>query len=170
MPNALQQNNTPPPPPDINARPVPQNGAPGAPIQGPQPVPAPSHAQTVAGLRHFQALEHELTILAKNPALGKTSIKSSIIDGVTKLVADQFMSPSQAVIELGTVPEKPFDQKMWVQQHLTAINAAQNAVLDHHRSAFSGAPDEAAGGPGSPDAHAADISGLMGHYQGGGRG
>ena len=168
MPNALQQNNTPPPPPDINARPVPQSGAPGAPIQGPQPVPAPSHEETVAALRHFQGIERELITLAKNPGLGKTNVKSAVIEGVTKLVAGQYLTPSQAVIELSTVPEKPFDQKVWVQKHIVTTEAMQNAVLTHHQAANPGTMDWSTEGPRSvadPDNHAAALSGLMAQYK-----
>lgn len=168
MPNPLQQNVMPPPAPDVAAAPPAMAGQGPNALQGqpPAPPPAPTHAQAVAGLRHANALLDELETLAKNPNLGKTSVKSDIIEGVTKLVAKQFLKADQAVKELGTVPERPFDQKMWVRAHIQKFFAAQNAMLDHHRAAFAGTQDPAIENTmaGNADNHAADFSGLMGHY------
>ena len=128
------------------------------------PPPAPSHQQTVAALRHFAALERELTTLLKDPDLGKADLKSKIIDGTTGLVAGGYLTPAAAVTELGTVPERPFDQKKWLEQHFIQTIAAANQVLAHHQAAFpGGAPNEAAP---SMDDHHDLMQGLASQYQG----
>ena len=184
MANPLQRGNVPPPPPDLSERgaqpqspmgPMPSNpmmvgaslqpnpaAAPQAPV-----APAPTHSQTVAGLRHFGALLGELETLRANPNLGKADIKKDIIEGVTKLVADQFMTADKAVAELGTVPERPYEQKMWVMNHLANVMRAAAGMLDHHRAAFPGSLDYAqeSAMAADPNNHSADMDGLMGHYQ-----
>lgn len=120
----------------ISAAPMQQSmaGANGAAAAALQPPPAPSHAQTVASLRHFQAILGQLENLLKNPELGKADVRSDIIEGMTQLVADRFMEPQTAVAQLASVPDKPFDQRKWAQQMFTQTIQAQNAVLDHHRT------------------------------------
>lgn len=132
-----------------------------------QAPPAPTHGQTMAALRHFDALIAEGKMLLKNPDLGKADCRSAIIDGATKLVADRIVPPGQAVAQLATVPDRPFDQKKWVEQQMQSAMAARNAVIDHHVAAFSGAPDAMAGAPSSPDSHMDTMSGMMSaHYAG----
>lgn len=146
---------------------MPVLGAPAAPPQAQQPPqapPAPSHAQTVAALRHFAAIIGELNTLVKDPDLGKADMKSAIIDGTTKLVSERMMSPAQAVQMLATVPERPFDQKAWIQNHMQQAMLGRGMVLAHHAAAFAGAGPEP-----TPDAddHMADLSSMMqAHYQG----
>src|SRR5215831_3502267 len=95
---ALDTGTTPPAPRPDAIQPGPANGVlsapamsspstvpgPGMPGQGGgnAPVPTPTHGQTVAALRHFHAIQAELEALLKNPALGKSSLKSQIIDGM----------------------------------------------------------------------------------------
>ena len=146
----------------------PLGGGQGASPQAAQ-SPAPSHEQTVAALRHFHAVEAELHGLMRNPELGKSDIKSAIIDGTTKLVASRILTPAQAVMQLGEVPERPFDQKNWVQQHLMRAMQAQNMVLDHHRGANVRMGDWRADTPPAvpgTDGHADAMKGVMEHYQG----
>ena len=156
--------------PQLMGSPMPAPGGPAAPLQAAaaQP-PAPSHDQTVAALRHFHAVEAELQSLAKNPELGKSDIKSAIIDGTTKLVAARILTPAEAVMQLGEVPERPFDQKNWVQQHLMKAMQAQNMVLDHHRAANVRMGDwrtDTAPATPSADGHTDAMKGVMEHYQG----
>jgi len=172
MSNALSAIGGPPPAPNADPgqqMPPPVAGnalgpAPAAPSGPPAPPPAPSHQQTVAALRHFAALERELTTLLKDPDLGKSDLKSKIIDGTTGLVAQGYLTPAAAVTELGTVPERPFDQKKWLEQHFVQTIAAANQVLGHHQAAFpGGAPNE--GAPDMGDHHDL-MQGLASHYQG----
>src|ERR1035441_6763677 len=155
MPNPLQSDMTPAPTPaQPNAiqqgggvSPMgPQQGAPGA----QQAPPAPTHAQTVAALRHFTALKQELTVLLKNPDLGKADMKSAIIDGVTKLVADRIVPPAAAVQKLAMVPDTPFQQKKWIEQDYAQVMKAENMVLAHHAAAFAGQGPQP---PADPDTH-----------------
>jgi hypothetical protein len=142
----------------------------GAPQPQPQPqpqqqtAPAPTHLQTVAALRHFDLIERELTGLLADPDLGKADMKSKIIDGATKLVASGVMTPATAVIQLGQVPDRPFDQKVFLEKQLAETVQHANDVLDHHGAAFAGqdwnGPDY------STDDHQSIISGLAGHYNG----
>lgn len=165
MPGALQAGGPPPvPQPQQNAAlgqggPAPQPGQP----QVPQAPPAPTHAQTVAALRHFQAIVSELRTLASNPDLGKSDIRDAFIDGMTKLVADRMVAPPQAVQQLSTIPDKPLDQKKWVMTHMQQTLQARDAVLVHHAAAFAGQPAQEA-----PDAdqHMQDISGMMQQHYG----
>jgi hypothetical protein len=143
-------------PPDAAAGGVPPQAA---------PPPAPSHAETVATLRHLRAVTTELQSLLKDPALGRSDMKSAIIDGMTKLVAQRMLQPGDAVATLSSVPEKPFDQKKWGQQQLQQAVQAQGAVLAHHAAAFAGQ------GPmptPSADTHMRDLSSMLNtHYRSG---
>lgn len=176
MSNALSATGGPPPAPN----PQPQDGPPnggnaltGAPSQSgqasgqQQAAPAPGHQQVVAALRHFDAIERELGTLLADPDLGKADLKSKIIDGATKLVSSGMVTAAQAVTQLGTVPERPFDQKKWVETQFLQTIQASHAVLDHHRRAFQGhGPSD----PGHVDDHLSTMSGLMSQYKGGGNG
>lgn len=166
MANALSSMGGPPPAPNPQPQDPSGGGAPGASSapQQQQQAPAPSHQQTVAALRHFSAIEDELRGLLADPDLGKADMKSKIIDGATKLVANGIMTAAQAVTGLGSVPERPFEQKQWVASHYATAVQAANAVLDHHRAAFAGTPAPAQ--PSGPDDHQAVMSGLLSHYQG----
>ena len=172
MPNALSALSGPPPAPNPDPQGQPSGGMPMTalgPSPGQQhasagPPPAPSHQQTVAALRHFAAIERELTTLLKDPDLGKADLKSKIIDGTTGLVAGGYLTPAAAVTELGTVPERPFEQKKWLEQHFQQTIAAANQVLGHHQAAFpGGAPNEEAP---SMDNHHDLMQGLASNYQG----
>ena len=169
MPNALRSM-APPAPPDNAMQNQPQAAAPmgqASALQGqqaaPQPVPAPTHQQTVAALRHFGAIERELTTLLRNPDVGKTDMRSQIIDGTTSLVASRIIKPAEAVMQLGSVPDRPYDQRKWLETHLAQTVQAQNIVLDHHRMAFSG-QDVDSTSP-NPDAHADMMGSLMSQYK-----
>jgi hypothetical protein len=164
MANPLQAGMMPPEAPQVQPNAM-QGGAP--PQQGAAPqqqAPAPNHAQTVAALRHLTALKQELVTLLKNPDLGKADMRSAIIDGVTKLVADRVVPPSAAVQKLATVPETPFQQKKWVENDYAQNAQAENVILAHHAAAFAGQGEQP---PGDPDNHMQDIQGLMSsHYSG----
>jgi hypothetical protein len=145
---------------------APQTGAGGAP-GGPQQAPAPDHAQTVAALRHFGAITRSIVGLLKNPALGKTDMRSEVIDAMTKLVASDMMRSDNAVSEMSTFPEKPFDQRKWLEDHLMNARQGQVAVLSHHQAAFGGTtPDQDAVASSMEDNHHSSMKGLMGHYKG----
>lgn len=161
MANALQSNMTLPDAPEQSGQPMPQGGQ-------QQQIPQPTHAQTVATLRHLGAIKRELMTLMKNPDLGKSDMKSAIIDGVTKLVADRIIPATTAVTKLATVPERPFDQKKFVEQDYLQTMQAESAILDHHRSHSVGAGDyelENKLHSSNPDNHMQDISSMMqAHY------
>ena len=163
------------PPPDMapapqtnqgNALAGPMQGAPAPQQPGgaQQQPPAPSNAQTVAALRHFHMIESALEKLLKDPEVGKSDVKSDVIDSVAKLVSEGFMNAPEAVQELGTFPERPFDQKKWLEQHYLNTIMAADVVLTHHGMAFKdqNLPDAAP----SMDNHAGVIGGLMRQYGG----
>lgn len=162
MANALQGGGPPeaPMPAEGAAQPnpLPQGGA-------QQQAPAPSHAQTVATLRHVNAIQDELEGLLENPNIGKSSIKSAIIDSATKLVANRIITPAQAVQQLGSVPDEPLEQRKWLRQQLMQSVQTQNAILDHHRAAHTGG-DEAAHAPYDPEGHMDTMAGVNEHYKG----
>lgn len=135
---------------------------------GPQ-MPAPSHAQTVAALRHFQAIGKELEGLLLNPEIGKADIRSTIIDAVTRLVADRIVSPAQAVQQLSQVPDKPFQQKQAIEQMYQQVVTAESSVLDHHGMTNAPASEdfgqENARFSSDPDQHGQLLSEMVGsHY------
>lgn len=103
-----------------------------------QQLPAPTPSETMAALNHFAAIEKELTILLSDPEVGKTNMRSRIIDGTARLVSTRQMEPGEAVVELGSLPDRPFDQKKWLEGHLASTVQAASTVLDHHRIAYAG--------------------------------
>lgn len=164
MANALST----PAPPDIGDQAnVGGNALGGAPATGqgappPAAPPAPSHQQTVASLRHFDAIETELKKLLKDPDLGRTDIRPAVIDGMTGLVSNGIMSAGQAVTQLTDLPSDPFQQRKWLMQHLAMTAQAQVAVLAHHQAAFAGQNvDQTAP---NPDDHVGTIQGLRAQY------
>lgn len=175
-----------PPPPNMPS--PPQNGgnalsigggAPGqsSPIQSggqvqiPQP-PAPTHEETVAALRHFQALQAELEPLLLDPSLGKSDMKSKVIDGATKLVASRIFSPADAVSQLADFPTGPdsfVDQRNWLVKHYFLASVAMHQVLDHHGAAAAAGMVPKTGKP-NRENHMDDMRGLMAHYKPAGKG
>jgi hypothetical protein len=149
-----------------------QPQAPGMQQPGQQQAPAPTHGQTVAALRHFNAILGELKGLLENPDLGKANLKSTIIDGMTKLVAERIIPPAAAVTQLAAVPDEPFQQAQWAKNHYAQTVQAQAAVLDHHRQSAMGTgnydlenalhEDES-----DPDSHMETMQGTMAQHYGG---
>lgn len=171
----------PPPPPEMtasqgspNANPLAGSGqGPGAPPGGqgqppnlPPQVPAPTHQQTVAALRHFSAIEKELTSILKDPDLGKADLKSKVQDGTVKLVAAGILTPAQGVSQLLTFPSRPYDQKTWLENHFQQATQAATTVLSHHQAAFAGQAVDTT--PPDPDNHQDDMAALAGIYGNGG--
>jgi hypothetical protein len=174
MPNALDMGQPPVPNPDQQqpaAQGQPQANALGGPQGAPpqqQAAPAPTHVQTVAALAHFHAIQQELETLAKNPDLGKASIKSAIIDGTAKLVSQRIISPAEAVSQLSKVPEKPLEQKQWLEALMMQTFQASSAVLSHRQGAVASgtAPPEDPNAAYSADDHMSHMGGLAAHYNG----
>jgi hypothetical protein len=162
MPNSLAF--TPPPAPANLPQQSPQGLA-----TSPAANPAPTHAQAVAALRHFQAVGRALYSLLKNPDLGKSSIKSAMIDATTKLVADRMIPSQQAVTLLGQLPDTPFQQKQWLEQLMKSNMTAQVAVLNNHRANNSGSGDfatESAQHVDNADDHMDVMQGMMQNHYG----
>jgi len=135
MANPLESGMTSPAAPNPNAGNALQQGAQQQPQQAPPP---PNHAQTVAALRHFDAIKGELQILLQNPALGKSNLKSGIIDGVSKLVGERILSAPEAVIQLSKVPDDPLEQRKFLQQQMMQTIQAERGILAHHAAGFAG--------------------------------
>ena len=156
------------PPPAPNPSPLgnqmPQTMAAQASTPQQAPPPPPNHQQTVAALRHFDAIEKELTVLLKDPSIGRSDMKSQIIDGMTKLVASGYMTPATAITQLATVPERPFEQRKWLETHLMQTIQSADGVLAHHAAGFAG-QDVDMTAPNN-DNHLGTISGLVGQYKG----
>lgn len=168
MPNALQSGQPPVPNPDQGLQQPSQASAPQPQAAPQQAAPAPTHVQTVAALQHFHAIQQELEGIAKNPDLGKASIKSAIIDSTAKLVSKRIISSAEAVAQLSKVPEKPLEQKQWLEAMLMQTFQATNAVLAHRQGAIANgtAPAEAPDAAYSADDHMSHMGGLMAHYSG----
>lgn len=151
------------PPPPPNPQGALSAGVQQAPQAPPQQMPAPSHQQTVAALRHFTAIGKQLEIALKDPELGKSDVRSSLIDGMTTLVADRIIPPGQAVTQLATFPDRPYEQRLWIQKHLEQTIQAKNAVLSHHAMASAGQGPEPTP---SADNHMSDMASLHSQYAG----
>ena len=137
----------------------------GGPPQGQQPpAPAPTHQQTITALRHFSAIEEELSELLSDPDLGRADLKSKIIDGATRLVSTGILTPADAVSELGSVPERPFDQRQWLEQQFQAAVQGQVDILAHHQAGYGGQDVDTT--PPDPANHAGDIAALLSQYKG----
>lgn len=169
MGNPLNSTGGPPPAPnpDAGSGNALQQGAPQQPQQ--QAPASPTHAQTVAALRHFDAVKGELRTLLSNPSLGKSDLKSQIIDGTTKLVSERMMSPADAVMQLSKVPTDPLEQRKWLQGLMMQTTQAEAAIVDHHRNTNLGSGDwatESQRHNTNPDNHMQDIAALTANYQG----
>jgi hypothetical protein len=57
------------------------------------------------------------------------------------LVADRILTPPHGVEFLGSVPDRPFDQKQMLMTQYVQHVQAESAVLQHHRQAFIGTQD-----------------------------
>lgn len=160
MANPLETGSVSPPAPNPDAG----NAMQGAPQQPQQQAPAPpTHDQTVAALRHFDAIKDELSVILNNPSLGKSDVKSQVIDGVMKLVSERFMTPAQAVIQLSQVPTDPIQQRKWAQTQMAQTVQAERSILAHHAQGFAGH------GPmptPSADGHMDAMSALHSNYGG----
>ena len=175
MRNALSALSGPPPAP--NPDPQPPTGGNALAGPGPQPSgappqsapPIPTHQQTVAALRHFDAIEQELTKLLKDPDCGRADLRSKAIDGTTRLVAMNIMPAADAVAQLANFPDDPFEQKQWLEKNLVQTVSAANIVLQNHahgaqQAAAAGQPmDET---PYNADDHQSIMSGFHARYKG----
>jgi hypothetical protein len=128
----------------------------------------PTHSETTAALKHFSAIRGELKTLANNPSLGRSSVKSALIDAATRLVADRFLSPSEAVQQMASFPNEPLLQMKWVKQMLAQTAQAANSVLDHHAMGTQGTLDwgaESQHAGYNADDHLSIMQGLAGNYR-----
>lgn len=121
-------------------------------------------------MRHFDAIKRELEIIAADPALGKSSVKSKIIDGVMRLVTERFMKPVQAVDELSKVPAEPLLQMKWVKTMYTQAQQAENGILDHYGATsphLGAVADHFAGTKGaySADEHLDHVAAMTSNYR-----
>src|SRR6185437_7091527 len=132
-------------------------------------IPAPTNAQTVTALRHFSAIEQELSELMKDPDLGKTDMRSKVIDGMTRLVSEGIVPAAGAVRDLGTFPERPYDQRVWVNQHFMNAVMAQTQVLAHHQAGAMTGQDIQPGVEPDPADHQQIIADLTKRYAAGGQ-
>lgn len=144
-------------------------GSPRAQGGQPQQPPQITHKQAVCAMRHFHAITQELEGLLADPNLGKSDVKSKIIDGTVKLVSQRIISAAEAVAELGGVPSDPILQRKWVTQHFHNTMIAQNAILEQARASEPGTMDWAVEGQHTadhPDAHMDTMKSLRGLFQG----
>jgi hypothetical protein len=173
MPNALDSGM----PPPVQAQPGAQGnglqeGGPPANGAAPQaaPPPPPTHQQTVAALRHFDAIKGELTTLLQDPAIGRSDLRSKIIDGFTKLVSERILPAPQAVQQLGQVPNDAPGQRKWAQTMMAQTVQAEQGIVEHHRNTNLGSGDwatEAAQHHNTkPDDHLHDMAALNANYSG----
>ena len=166
MANPLESGSESPAPPNPQGG----NALQGAPTPAAMPA-SPSHQQCVAALRHFDAVKGELKILLENPALGKSSIKSAIIDGTSKLVSERFMSAAEAVQQLAQVPDDPLQQRKFLQQKMMQTVQSENKVLDDFGAGnphFGTVQDHMQMDAGKRDDHIDHIGALMANYRGSG--
>jgi hypothetical protein len=176
MPNALSGGALPPQPAQDAAAGGNGLAPPMAPVNGSIPQqaapPPPTHEQTVAALRHFDAIKNVLAPLLQDPALGRSDLKSKIIDGVTKLVSERIMPAETAVDQLTKVPSDPLQQRKVLQTMMQNAINAEHFIVEHHRNTNLGSGDwatEVAKHTGSPDNHMDDMKAIHANYSGGAR-
>ena len=165
---------TSPPPPEqvpsmrgnalLSGAPTMQQNAPtGNGVQAAQPPAPPTHEETVAALRHFDAIKSALAPLLQDPALGKSNMKMPIIAAVTKLVADGIISTETAVDRLCDVPRDPLLQRKVLQNMMQQVIQAERLILAHHAIGFAGQGPQPTP---SADSHMDHIKALNANYSG----
>lgn len=153
--------------PPIPQQPNPVQQAPGQAPQGPAVPPPPSHQETVAAMRHFDAIKGELTTILRDPALGKSDLKDAIINGVTGLVATRIISAPEAVAQLTQVPSDPLAQRKWIQTQMDNATQSENVVLEHYRQGKAAAGNMAIEvDHGKPDDHMKHMASIRSNYAG----
>lgn len=125
-----------------------------------QQIPAPTHAQTMAALRHFDAIRTQLQKALRDPDVGKSNIRRRITDGMAELVADRVMTPDIAVKTLTDVPDVPFQQKQWLIGQYKAALQAEVMILAHHGAAHQGVPEHMIDQRADPERHLEDIAAV----------
>ncbi|HLH92066.1 MAG TPA: hypothetical protein VKX28_26840 [Xanthobacteraceae bacterium] len=143
--------------------------APGATAPAAMPPP-PTHAQTVATLRHLHMVNAAFAPILQDRDLGKTDQKSSIIDAVVHLVAERVVPQASAVMLLSQVPTDPLEQRKWLQNFYDGNERAAVTVLEHHAA---GGPqtldwqaDQASFTPYDRNAHMKTMDGVVANYRG----
>ena len=103
-------------------------------------------------------------MLLKDPAAGRSDLKSKIIDGVTKLVSERIISAPQAVQQLAQVPSDPLQQRKWMQTMLAQTVQAEQGILAHHAVGFAGQGPMPT--PANSDGHMDHMAALNANYAG----
>lgn len=141
-----------------------QGGKPDVPQGG---MPAPTHEQTVAALRHLAMFQKEFGKILSLPDVGKVDIKGPVLEMMADVMGDGLVTLPQVMNQLKNFPMEPLQQRQWVEQHLANAQQAAQAILQQH--AMSKGPlgpweiENAARG-GSSD-HIAMMSGLVNQYK-----
>lgn len=148
-------------------------GAPVAPAGPPQPAP-PTHAQTVAALRHLHTINAEFEPILRDTDCGKVSVKSAIIDAAVKLVAERVVPQAAAVMLLSQVPDDPLEQRKWLTKFYQGNEQAANTVLEHHAAggpqSLNWQQDQSGFTPHDQAGHMKTMDGVVSNYRGGARG
>jgi hypothetical protein len=138
-----------------------QNAPMGNGAQAAQQPSPPTHEQTVAALRHFDAIKGVLAPLLQDPALGKSNMKMPVIDAVTKLVADRIISTGTAVDQLSKFPSDPLLQRKTLQNMMQQAIQAERVILAHHAIGFAGQGPQPTP---SADSHMDHMTALHANY------
>jgi hypothetical protein len=133
-----------PPRPSGAAQGNPQQANPLASLAGPLPMPAmpprmpaPTAAQTQAGLRRFDAVMSAMRAIMRDPDLGRTNLRPKIMDQASKLIGSKVISLAQCMQAIAPLNDQPLDQKNLVSGIYNAALQASNALLDHHGAAVA---------------------------------
>lgn len=142
-----------------------QPGVGGLVQQAPQARPAPTHAETVAGLHRCREIEKASERLLKDPNVGKSNIRPKVLEMGADLIANHTMTLSQFMSGLQGFPsaEDLLGQKKWLERLRDTNIQGQVSLLQDHANA----PPEAADAPQwSPDTHDQHINSLISKYPG----
>jgi len=132
--------------------------------QPPQARPAPTHAQTVAGLHRFHEIETASKRLLKNPDVGHKNIRIKVLEMGADLIAHKVMTLPQLMQGIKDFPsaEDPLGQKKWLEKLYQSNVQGQISLLQDHANAPPESPDAAQW---TPDSHSEHMGALMNKYQ-----
>lgn len=130
----------------------------------PPRMPAPTAAQTRAGLRRFDAVMGAMRQIMKNPELGRTNQRPAIMDQASRLLSARVLSLAELMNAIAPLNDQPLAQKQLVAGIYNSAFQASNALLDHHGAAVAAGRVSPDSGDYSADSHDEHMTALLAHY------
>ena len=132
----------------------------------PQPMPAPTKAQTVAATQRFSAIQAAMRAVMSLPDFGKSNVRPQIMNEASKLLGSKLLSLPQIMEAVKDLPDSPLEQKQFVTGIFNNARQAEASVLDHHGAAIvAGKLPQDGGDQYDADQHEQLMDGLLSHYR-----